>query len=110
MNAEEIIMQYTNGEKTAEQVNEELKEINCSVRLNPGNDIITEEELAETIVGDKPEQANGYGMMDHGVGRLEKVKVVNGCTVNVDMGAELAFVFIKDRKYKLEGTKLVDIK
>ena len=46
--------------------------------------------------------------MDHGVGGLEKVHVVNGKTVDVNMGEEIAFVYIAGKKYELKGDTLVD--
>ena len=48
------------------------------------------EEMAETRVGETPAEANGWGILDHGVGSLEKVHVVNGRSVDVDMGQETA--------------------
>ena len=46
--------------------------------------------------------------MEHGVGSLEKVHVVNGRTVDVDMGQEAAYVYIAGRKYQLKGDTLVE--
>ena len=46
--------------------------------------------------------------MDHGVGCLEKVHVVNGRTVDVDMGQEAAYVYIGGRKYRLRGDVLTE--
>ena len=48
----------------------------------------------ETRVGETPDEANGWGILDHGVGCMEKVRVVGGRTVDVDMGQEIAFVYI----------------
>ena len=59
-------------------------------------------------MGYYPDQANGYGLMDHGVGSLEKVHVVNGKTVDVNMGAEIAYVYIAGKKYELKGDTLMD--
>ena len=46
--------------------------------------------------------------MDHGVGCMEKVRVVNGKTVDVNMGAETAYVYIAGKKYELKGDTLVE--
>ena len=46
--------------------------------------------------------------MDHGVGAFEKVHVVNGKTVDVNMGAETAYVYIAGKKYELKGDALVE--
>ena len=70
---------------------------------------MTPEELAETHVGATPDEANGYGLMDHGVGCLEKVRVVAGRTVDVDMGQETAFVYIGGKCYRLRGDVLTEM-
>ena len=105
---EEIINDYTAGKVGLEDTNKALKEAGSGLTLNPGRNVITEEELRATTVGDTPEEANGWGLMDHGVGSHEKVHVVDGRTVDVDMGAEVAFVYIGGKKYELKGDKLVD--
>ena len=105
---EEIILDYTKGEKDLPETNEALKEAGSNIYLNPDRNKLTEEEKRATTVGYYPDQANGYGLMDHGVGCYEKVHVVNGKTVNVDMGQEFAFVYIGGKKYELKGDVLVD--
>lgn len=107
--SEEIIGKYTNGEATLEETNKALKEAEANVHLDPERNILTAEELAATTVGETPAEANGWGLMDHGISCMEKVQVVDGHTVNVDMGCELAFVFIGGRKYRLHGTALEDL-
>lgn len=108
-NVEEIILDYTSGKKTLPETNEELKEANTGLQLDPNRNVITDEEIRNTAIGMYPDMANGWGLMDHGVGCLEKVHVVNGVTVDVDMGAETAFVFIAGRKYGLSGNVLVNL-
>lgn len=105
---EEIILDYTKGEKDLPETNEALKEAGSNLYLNPDRNKLTEEEKRATTVGYYPDQANGYGLMDHGVGDLEKVHVVNGKTVDVNMGEEIAFVYIAGKKYKLKGDTLAD--
>ena len=78
------------------------------LRLDPDRNVITQEELAETHVGETPDEANGWGILDHGVGSLEKVHVVNGRTVDVDMGQEAAYVYIAGKKYRLRGNVLTE--
>ena len=88
--------------------NDGLKELGSPLRLNPDRNVITPEELAETRVGETPAEANGWGILDHGVGSLEKVHVVNGRTVDVDMGHEAAYVYIAGRKYRLRSDVLTE--
>ena len=105
---EEIILGYTKGEKDLTETNEALKEAGSDLYLDPDRNKLTEEEKHSTTVGYYPDQANGYGLMDHGVGCLEKVHVVNGKTVDVNMGAETAYVYIAGRKYRLRGDVLTE--
>ena len=105
---EEIILDYTKGEKDLTETNEALKEAGSDLYLDPDRNKLTEEEKRSTTVGYYPDQATGYGLMDHGVGCLEKVHVVNGKTVDVNMGAETAYVYIAGRKYRLRGDVLTE--
>lgn len=105
---EKTLLDYTKGEKTLEEANKALKEMGSNIYLNPDRNKLTEEEKRSTTVGYYPNQANGYGLMDHGVGCLEKVHVVNGKTVDVNMGAETAYVYIAGKKYELKGDTLVE--
>ena len=105
---EEIILDYTKGEKDLTETNEALKEAGSNIYLNPDRNKLTEEEKRSTTVGYYPNQANGYGLMDHGVGCLEKVHVVDGRTVDVDMGQEIAFVYLAGKRYRLRGDVLTE--
>ena len=108
MTTNEILNKYTTGEMTLPEANEALKEADSDLCLDPNRNVITPEELAETRVGMTPDEANGWGIMEHGVGALEKVHVVDGRTVDVDMGQEAAYVYIAGRKYRLRGDMLAD--
>ena len=76
--------------------------------LDPTRNLFTAEELMETRVGETPAEANGWGIMDHGVGCLEKVHVVDGRTVDVDMGQEAAYVYMAGKVYRLRGDVLTE--
>ena len=65
-------------------------------------------ELLETRAGETPDEANGWGILDHGVGSLEKVHVVNGRTVDVDMGQGTAYVYMAGKRYRLRGDVLTE--
>ena len=108
INLEEILKDYTRGDKPLDETNQELKELDCGLQLDPNRNVITPEELAETRVGETPDEANGWGLMDHGVGCMEKVHVVDGRTVDVDMGQETAYVYIGGRRYRLQGDVLTE--
>lgn len=105
---EEVLRKYTLGEASKEETNDALKELDSPLRLDPDRNVVTPEELAETRVGETPDEANGYGLMDHGVGCLEKVHVVDGKTPDVNMGAETAFVYIAGKCYNLVGDTLAE--
>lgn len=105
-NLDEIINDYTTGKVGLEETNQALKELDCGLQLDPARNLLTAQELLETRAGETPEEANGWGLMDHGIGCLEKVHVVDGRTVDVDMGEETAFVYIAGRRYRLRGDVL----
>lgn len=105
---EETILDYTSGKTGLPETNEALKEAGSDLYLNPDRNKLTEEEKRATTIGYYPDQANGYGLMDHGVGAFEKVHVVNGKTVDVNMGAETAYVYIAGKKYELKGDTLAE--
>ena len=106
---EDVLRKYTLGEASKDETNDALKELDSPLHLDPGRNVIAPEELAETHVGETPDEANGYGLMDHGVGCLEKVHVVDGRTVDVDMGQETAFVYIGGKCYRLQGDVLTEM-
>ena len=108
MTTNEILNKYTTGEMTLPEANEALKKEGAGFTLNPDRNTITQEEFLATTAGDTPDTVNGYGLMDHGVGCMEKVHVVNGKTVDVNMGEEFALVYIAGRCYELNGDTLVE--
>ena len=108
MTTNEILNKYTTGEMALEEANKALKELGCGLTLDPNRNVITQEEFVATTAVETPDTVNGYGLMEHGVGSLEKVHVVNGRTVDVDMGQEAAYVYIAGRKYQLKGDTLVE--
>lgn len=107
-NLEEILNDYTRGDKPLDETNQALKELGSGLTLDPARNLFSAQELLETRVGETPDEANGYGLMDHGVSCLEKVHVVDGKTVDVDMGQEIAFVYLAGRRYRLRGNVLTE--
>ena len=103
MKSNDIIRAYTKGELTAQEANAKLKEIGVNVRLVEGKNQLTAQEIAATLVGDTPQEANGWGLLDVGVGGFEKVHVVNGVTVDYDNGADTnyALVLMGGKMYKI---------
>ena len=110
MTVNEILEKYTTGDMPLDEANEALaKETEGKLQLDPNRNVITQEEFLATVAGDNPPATvNGWGLMDHGVGCLEKVHVVNGKTVDVNMGEEFALVYIAGKKYELKGDTLVE--
>ena len=105
---QEIIADYTSGKTGLGDTNKALKEMGSSLQLDPSRNMFTAQELMETRVGDTPDEANGWGVMDHGVGSMEKVQIVDGKCVSCDMGEEIAYVYIGGRMYRLRGTVLTE--
>ena len=105
---EELLFDYTRGDKTLEETNQALKELGSTLRLDPSRNLFSAQELMETRVGETPDEANGWGILDHGVGSLEKVHVVTGRTVDVDMGQGTAYVYMAGKRYRLRGDVLTE--
>ena len=103
MNTNEIIRAYTKGDLTLIEANAKLKELGTNLVLNPYKNNFTPEEIAATHVGATPKEANGWGLLDVGVGGFEKVHVVDGVTVDYDNGADTnyALVLIGGKMYKI---------
>lgn len=100
----EILQKYTAGEMTLEQANAELS----GIKLNPGKNILTEEEKRATTVGYYPDQANGWGLLDSGTGSLDKVQVKDGKLVNAAMGEAFALCIIAGKSYEVKDDTLVE--
>ena len=100
----EIIKKYTAEEMTLEQANAKLK----GIKMDPGKNILTEEEKRGTTVGYYPDQANGWGLLDSGTGTLDKVQVESGKLIGCDMGEAYALCFIGGKAYEVKGTVLVE--
>ena len=110
---EEILLDYTRGEKDLPETNEALKETGSGLILNPSRNEITEEEKRATTVGYYPDQANGYGLLETGTGSMEKVHVTAGVLdypvneVQPDGSTNmLAYVYICGKRFEVFGDKL----
>ena len=101
----EILQKYTAGEMTLEQANAEL----FGIKLNPGKNILTEEEKRATTVGYYPDQANGWGLLDTGTGALDKVEVRGGKLVNAAQGEAFALCIIAGKSYEVKDDTLVEV-
>lgn len=94
--------------------NEALKAAGMTFSIMPGKNEISAEELAKTSVGKTPAEANGYGLLDMGVGLPDKVKVTNGKLdhpineASPDGKTNMkCFVSILDKRYEVKGDTLV---
>ena len=70
--------------------------------------VLSETEKRQTTIGWYPDQANGWGMLDQGLGAMDKVAVRNGRLVGCDCGKMPALVFIAGRMYNVHGSVLTD--
>lgn len=112
MKTNDIIRAYTKGELTMEEANAKLKEIGANLCLVEGKNQLTAQEIASTRVGATPQEANGWGLLDVGVGGYEKVHVVDGVTVDYDNGADTnyALVLIGGQMYRIvNGNQLSEL-
>lgn len=110
-----IIRDYTSGREDLEATNAALKEAGAGFGFRPGQNAITAEEAAQTVTGDTPADASGYGLLFTGTGTPEKVKVTGGkleFPVNqvLEDGSvnSYAQVIIGGMCYNVKGDTLVD--
>lgn len=105
----DVMAGYTAGDLTVDEANEKLKALGGKFKIDPGRNMITPEENAAAVAGNVPEEANGWGYLEHGVGGgPDKVRVENGILVEADMGAARATFLIAGKRYGVDGPKLVE--
>lgn len=78
MTINEIINDYTSGKTPVGETNAALKEAGAGFHFEPGQNTLTAEEIAATVGGPRPEDADGWGLLDTGTGSLDKVHVEHG--------------------------------
>ena len=62
---EEVLYDYTRGEKTLEEANKALKELGCGLTLDPTRNLLRPGAAGDPG-GETPDEANGWGILDHG--------------------------------------------
>ena len=75
---DQILKDYTVGGTDLTAANTALAEAGAGFRLEPGRNVLTDEDRRQTMVGHSPGQANGFGLLDTGTGSMEKVRVIAG--------------------------------
>ncbi len=103
-----VIAKHTAGEATVEETNAALRELGSNLRLNPGKNALTAEDIAETVVGGTPAEVCGAGLLDTGTGTLDKVYVKDGKLVDNDVGEMYALLLIGGKVYRVEGDALTE--
>ena len=82
----EILSEYTTGGITLEKANAELAAAGSSTYLDPEKNVLTKDEIEETVVRESPAEACGTGLLDIGTGCLDKVFVADGKLPAADCG------------------------
>ena len=103
----EIIGKYTAGKAALEDTNAALAAAGSDLRIDPDHNALTADELAQTTA-DSPETANGYGLLDVGLGKLSKVQVKDGHLVDNDVGDMYALLLIGGKTYHVKGAQVVE--
>lgn len=110
----EIINDYTSGKTPVEETNAALKEACAGFHFEPGRNTLTAEEIAATVGGPRPQDADGWGLLDTGTGTLDNVQVKKGKlmggpvnTVGPDgMPNEKDLVYIGGQTWQVYGDTL----
>lgn len=101
----EIIKAYADERISLEDANKQLEAIGSTIRIDPDKNVISAQEMAATVVDDDPKKVSGWGLMYHGIGKPEKMRVQNG-KFEYDTGYERdqgIVLKILDRKYRIVG-------
>jgi len=113
----EILSKYTSGETDLEESNAALREAGASFHLDPERNTLTEVEIRNTTIGAYPNMANGWGLLDTGIGSLDKVHVMAGKLdyavneVKADGTTNMtAYVLICGKQYEVFGDRLGEVK
>ncbi|WP_312611388.1 hypothetical protein [Oscillibacter sp.] len=102
-----IIAKHTAGEATLEETNADLRAFGSDLRLQPGKNALTAEEIAAAVVG-APGEVCGAGLLDTGTGTLDKVYVKDGRLVDNDVGEMHALLLIGGKVFRVEGDTLAE--
>lgn len=78
MNINDIIKDYTSGKIPVTEANAALKEAGAGFHFEPGQNTLSDEDIAGTVGGPRPQDAEGWGLLDTGTGTLDKVRVTGG--------------------------------
>lgn len=104
----EILQDYTSGKTPLAETNVALAEAKAGYYLVPGKNDLTEEEIRSTTIGQYPDMANGFGLLDTGTGSLDKVEIRSGKLVNCDLGIMPGMIIIAGRTYYIDGDTLTE--
>ena len=113
----QIMNDYTSGKIPVTEANAALKEAGAGYHFEPGQNTLTAEEIAATVGGPRPEDANGWGLLDTGAGTRDKVQVKKGKllggpvnTVGADgMPNEKDLVYIGGQTWQVYGDELGNV-
>lgn len=95
---------------TINEKNAELEKIGSNVRLAEGKNVITAEEEKKTVVDTARGVYKGFGLLDHGIGGMDKVEVING-KLKYNIGNIQAYLYMGDHEFEIvdgEKLKLID--
>ena len=104
----DILKDYTSGKVTLEETNTALREADAGYCLKPGKNTLTEAEIRQTTIGQYPDMANGFGLLDTGTGTLDKVEVRDGHLVGCDCGEMYALCMIAGKVFPVKGAALTE--
>ena len=95
---------------TTAQKNEKLEKIGSNVRLADGKNVITDAEKKATVVDTEKGIYKGFGLLDHGVGGLDKVEVVSN-KLKYNVGEIQAYLYMGNHEFEIingEDLKLLN--
>ena len=117
MTINEIINDYTSGKTPVEETNAALQAAGAGFSFRPGQNALTEEEIRSSVGGPRPQDADGYGILDDGIGP-QKCQVRDGVLVggavnqvNADGSTSMtAYVTIGGYTWEVYGDQLGEVR
>lgn len=111
----DIIADYTSGKASVEETNAALQAAGAGFHFEPGQNALTAEEIAATVGGPRPQDADGWGILDDGISPM-KCQVRNGVLVggaanqvNPDGTTMTVYVTIGGYRWEVYGDKLGEV-
>lgn len=96
-------------DKALKKANADLQAAGCNFHIDPVRNVITTEEESATTISIDMKDINGYGMLDTGIGVMDKVKIEHSKLVNGGVGDMFALVIIGNLMFDVKDDMITTL-